>query len=834
MGSGILKFNTRMFNKSILLFLALAFQVTLQAQCPGPAIRTALLNLQKANVVESSRAGQIPLTDACGNQRYAQYVEVDLVPISYTPTITGNTQNFSEFVIASDSTIYFIDWQGRSRRFGGGSGTCDEDWLKIADNGCPAALTDSLYKYKYVSIGARYVWPDANVHVSDSASDANIVILGNRDASVCYYNHLTGAWSVTQQSGSTHNVFLGGGTSQWNVTEASGTNPADPIAPFDGHFTIDASSDYIRAHKYPRSRTDTAVVKNFLYTRTDGRFQSKPVAGLISADASNGLSAGTDGLLYATAGGGTPAGVNGNPQMNSSGSFGAWDGVFWHANMRRLMFANYDSAAAVKKSDIVFNWGGTAGTTTLRNAIEIRPASGQASAKKWQLQRIAAWPCGAGGLANEVVAIGFNPSRGDATQDEWTFVMEPNYDHDCDAANPWKEAYLQYINAAGQVARPLFLETKPNGPSMANANFVWQWIGTHTFYSDYAYSSAMASFSPGRADFGSPTHGFKFEVASNTLYFNPTFGTFTNGMEMTGWPLVLLPSTTHINTNGTLTFRGTTGSITMNTSSSPLTVNSEGGISINGGGTNQGLIRYGSGSGVAWTVNLGSGESKIYAGPGGYFHTFYANNAERFRLQGSTATVTGDLVVTSTGSFSGTVGGTEFNATGTGASKLPSGTTAQQPAHGAGEIRHNTTKARIEYSNGTGWVDVATTARDTQFITVNVESVAISGTGALIDGFIRFSSKYNGYAIRNISYVLQTAGIEGAGGELMTVRVEKNGSTVADSEMTFLTSQTLKEVVVSAAGYTVATGDLYRVNVTAFTFTGTNPAGMNLEIMLVR
>ena len=72
-----------------------------------------LTQLETAKVVESSRAGQIPLTNSDGKLRFAQYVEIDPVPLATIPTTTGNVANYSEFVTASDGSKWYIDWQGR-------------------------------------------------------------------------------------------------------------------------------------------------------------------------------------------------------------------------------------------------------------------------------------------------------------------------------------------------------------------------------------------------------------------------------------------------------------------------------------------------------------------------------------------------------------------------------------------------------------------------------------------------------------------------------------------------------------------------------------------------
>lgn len=58
-----------MKNYLLLFFSLTAFFVAAQT-CPGPSQRQALLNLQKAGIVNGTRAYQIPMTDTCGNQRY--------------------------------------------------------------------------------------------------------------------------------------------------------------------------------------------------------------------------------------------------------------------------------------------------------------------------------------------------------------------------------------------------------------------------------------------------------------------------------------------------------------------------------------------------------------------------------------------------------------------------------------------------------------------------------------------------------------------------------------------------------------------------------------------
>lgn len=95
------------------IYILAFFPLILLAQ-PQTGARVALSMLERAASVEGSRAGQIPLSNADGNLRYAQYVEVNIPQLGYTPTATGNTQNLSEFVKGQDGNTYYIDWQGRA------------------------------------------------------------------------------------------------------------------------------------------------------------------------------------------------------------------------------------------------------------------------------------------------------------------------------------------------------------------------------------------------------------------------------------------------------------------------------------------------------------------------------------------------------------------------------------------------------------------------------------------------------------------------------------------------------------------------------------------------
>jgi hypothetical protein len=263
---------------ALILFAVLAF-VGINAQ--GTTQRIALLNLQKGNIVESSRAGQIGLTDNAGNQRYAQYTEIDLVPITYTPTTTGNTQNYSEFVTTTGGDIWYIDWQGRGLRIytPASADAGDYDWLEIGNNQIPNSIRDSIYTDNYAAINVKLVWPQAQLLVGDSLNAANIVALGNRESRIGFYR-LTGPnWSSIGQEGGRLVARLGTNTVGFEVQSSGGISPSQPAAPFRSIVRINKDSS-IHLLDFKSTRNDTAAINNILYTDGQGFLKSSPVGEL--------------------------------------------------------------------------------------------------------------------------------------------------------------------------------------------------------------------------------------------------------------------------------------------------------------------------------------------------------------------------------------------------------------------------------------------------------------------------------------------------------------------------------------------------------------------------
>lgn len=292
------------------IFTIALFATQANAQCPGPVQRNALINLQKSILAEGTLAGQIPLTDTCGNQRYAQYVEINPDTIAYTPTPTGNTANLSEFVFDPSGSLWYIDWQGNAVEFAGGSSACDADWLQISDNSCPDALTDSIYKYKYAAIGARLVWPGAELMVNDSSSAALQVIQGSRNARVALYDLINATWMMLDMGGSAPYMYFPP-DADFVFATATGT-PQSPALQTQ-HFSVNATDSTIQMHRYPNTRVDTNTIANFLYTDGVGKIRSNTPAALVTA--SGALAIPNTRIVY-----GTGTGVTSSAGLTTSGS----------------------------------------------------------------------------------------------------------------------------------------------------------------------------------------------------------------------------------------------------------------------------------------------------------------------------------------------------------------------------------------------------------------------------------------------------------------------------------------------------------------------------------
>lgn len=261
------------------MFCAAASQMLAQT-CPGPSQRTALINLQRAGVTESTRAGQIPLTDTCGNLRYAQYTEVNLVPIAYTPTSTGNTANFSEFVITATGNVWYIDWQGRAILVYNAAATGDKDFLENDTNLPPDNIQDTMYTKSKTTFGGRVIMPGQDVLVIDSVANADFIVNGFRNAQVSVYDNLSGAYAQLAQIGNESKVVLGENAALFKIQSATGTNPVVPAAPFKTLLQYLESDTSWYLPTYPPLRDDAITPSNFLSTSSGGRIISLPLTSI--------------------------------------------------------------------------------------------------------------------------------------------------------------------------------------------------------------------------------------------------------------------------------------------------------------------------------------------------------------------------------------------------------------------------------------------------------------------------------------------------------------------------------------------------------------------------
>lgn len=261
-----------------LIFLILLCAAEMVAQ----GSRIKLTQLEQGQVVEGTRAGQLGLTNAAGDQRYAQYVEINPTPVAYTPTATGNpSANYSEFVTDPLGDLWYIDWEGKGVQITGGGSSCDVDWLQISDNSCPDAITDSIYHQRYAAVGARLVWPGAEFLVNDSISSGILVVQGSRNARGAYYDSNAGTWTMIDHGGTTPIIYFpNSGVFDFKT---SGGTPQTPSGTQVNHLSIRAADSTLQFWRYPSTRVDTSAINNFLYTDATGKVRSNTPAALFSA-----------------------------------------------------------------------------------------------------------------------------------------------------------------------------------------------------------------------------------------------------------------------------------------------------------------------------------------------------------------------------------------------------------------------------------------------------------------------------------------------------------------------------------------------------------------------
>jgi hypothetical protein len=243
--------------------------------------RIKLTQLEQAPTVSGSRQGQIGMSDVAGNQRYTPYVIIADTCTNTAPTPSGNT-NISQFVYncAGDS-IWYIDWKGDAILLGGGGGAgCDADWLDIVANDCPDSINDSIYTYRYASVGARYAWPLAEFLVNDSTGTAIAVIQGSRNARLGLHDSENDTWTAINHGGTTTSWYLER-DAELIVTAAAGSISI-PTIPFTNHFGIRTGDSTLVFYRYPNTRADSNTVQNLLHTDATGVLRSANWANAIN------------------------------------------------------------------------------------------------------------------------------------------------------------------------------------------------------------------------------------------------------------------------------------------------------------------------------------------------------------------------------------------------------------------------------------------------------------------------------------------------------------------------------------------------------------------------
>lgn len=131
--------------------------------CPGPAVRTALLNLQKSVInptfytTQNALAGQVPVTDTCGNQRYTRYVVISdtcLTADPFGPVIGLPPSTFIKR--CGTDSLYYIDWRREPLFLGVTAGTAADsiNWYNANDT------TTDLLRTAYVLKSAEWVGVD--------------------------------------------------------------------------------------------------------------------------------------------------------------------------------------------------------------------------------------------------------------------------------------------------------------------------------------------------------------------------------------------------------------------------------------------------------------------------------------------------------------------------------------------------------------------------------------------------------------------------------------------------------------------------------------------------
>jgi len=260
--------------KLLFAFAMLLMVVSVGAQ----TTRIKLTQIEKANTVNGTKANQVPVSNGVGDLRYSQYVEINPTSIGYTPAATGNpVANYSQFVRPANNDIWYIDGQGQGIRLYVSASAGDYDWLEIGNNQIPNSITDSIYKYKYASVGGRVVYPRAEFLVVDSAALGLSVVSGFRLARIGLYDNDAQTWGALHHgAGSTQIQYQNGGAFS---IQASGGTLENQTAPFVEHFVINSDSA-VQFPLYPSTRTDAGTPTKLWGPDANGKMKNYAVSAL--------------------------------------------------------------------------------------------------------------------------------------------------------------------------------------------------------------------------------------------------------------------------------------------------------------------------------------------------------------------------------------------------------------------------------------------------------------------------------------------------------------------------------------------------------------------------
>jgi len=259
--------------------LLFAFAMLLMVVSAGAqTTRIKLTQIEKANTVNGTKANQVPVSNGVGDLRYSQYVEINPTSIGYTPAATGNpVANYSQFVRPANNDIWYIDGQGQGIRLFVSASAGDYDWLEIGNNQIPNSITDSIYKYKYASVGGRVVYPRAEFLVVDSAALGLSVVSGFRVARIGLYDNDAQTWGALHHgAGSTQIQYQNGGAFS---IQASGGTLENQTAPFVEHFVINSDSA-VQFPLYPSTRTDAGTPTKLWGPDANGKMKNYAVSAL--------------------------------------------------------------------------------------------------------------------------------------------------------------------------------------------------------------------------------------------------------------------------------------------------------------------------------------------------------------------------------------------------------------------------------------------------------------------------------------------------------------------------------------------------------------------------